>query len=198
MVNIGGNDYLNNYFMPLYYKTSVQFTPQQYAIALTKQLSLQLKGLYEKGARKVAIFGGGIVGCSPYAKAKFDHKGSSCVDKINNAIQLFNIGLKSLVKDFNTNFGDANFIFIDVFNIALHDTSSNQGVINRDNPCCELRGDGLQCEVNGKVCGNRSEYIFWDGVHPTEIGMMTLATRAFNAQHPNDTYPFDINHLAQL
>ncbi|KAA0061397.1 GDSL esterase/lipase [Cucumis melo var. makuwa] len=198
MVNIGGNDYLNNYFMPLYYKTSAQFTPQQYSIALTKQLSDQLKRLYENGARKIAIFGAGIVGCSPYAKAKFDHTGSPCVDKINNAIQPFNIGIKSLVENFNTNFSGANFIYIDVFNIALHDTSSNQGVINKDIPCCELRGDGLQCAVNGKVCGNRSEYIFWDGIHPTEIGMMTLATRAFNAQHPNDTYPFDINHLVQL
>ncbi|XP_038889284.1 GDSL esterase/lipase At1g29670-like [Benincasa hispida] len=197
MVNIGGNDYLNNYFMPLYYKTSAQFTPQQYAIALNKQLSNQFKALYENGARKIAIFGSGLVGCTPYAMAHFDHKGSPCVDKINNAIQLFNIGLKSLVNEFNTNFGTAKFIFIDAFNIALHDTS-NLGQIIKDTPCCEIRSDGLQCALLGKVCGNRSEYVFWDGVHPTEIGMRTLASRAFNAQHPNDTYPFDINHLAQL
>lgn len=94
---------------------------------------------------------------------------------------------------------DKTFMFLSIYIIKCifwyYDVA---GVINKDIPCCELRGDGLQCAVNGKVCGNRSEYIFWDGIHPTEIGMMTLATRAFNAQHPNDTYPFDINHLVQL
>lgn len=67
-----------------------------------------------------------------------------------------------------------------------------------DTPCCEVRADGLQCVPLGKVCPNRNEHIFWDGIHPTEIGMKTLASRAFNAQHPNDAYPFDINHLLHL
>ncbi|KAM3239389.1 hypothetical protein P3L10_014423 [Capsicum annuum] len=33
----GSNDYLNNYFMPLYYLTSRQYTPQQYANVLIQQ-----------------------------------------------------------------------------------------------------------------------------------------------------------------
>ncbi|KAM3393866.1 hypothetical protein P3S68_002867 [Capsicum galapagoense] len=51
----GSNDYPNNYFMPLYYLTSRQYTPQQYANVLIQQYTQQLKGhcnLYNYGARK--------------------------------------------------------------------------------------------------------------------------------------------------
>lgn len=85
-----------------------------------------MQTLYGQGARKLAIFGAALAGCSPYARATFDHKDSPCVDHINNAIQLFNIGLKSSINDLNTDFTDAKFIFIDVYNIARHDTP-NQG-----------------------------------------------------------------------
>ena len=39
---IGSNDYLNNYFMPQYYNTSSQYTPDKYAEALIKQYSQQI------------------------------------------------------------------------------------------------------------------------------------------------------------
>lgn len=42
-VGLGSNDYLNNYFMPLYYPTSRQFTPDQYATVLIQQYTQQLK-----------------------------------------------------------------------------------------------------------------------------------------------------------
>lgn len=38
-VGLGSNDYLNNYFMPNYYQTSRQFTPEQYASVLIQQYS---------------------------------------------------------------------------------------------------------------------------------------------------------------
>ncbi|XP_022144468.1 GDSL esterase/lipase At1g29670-like [Momordica charantia] len=198
MVVIGNNDYLNNYFLPFPYSTtSIRFTPQEYAIALNRQLSSQLKSLYGQGARKIAIFGGGLLGCTPYAIARFNTQGSPCVGKINNAVQLYNVGLKSQVEDLNNNLTDAKFIFVDTYKISMIDTS-NQGGIIFDAPCCEVPPYGSQCAPFGRVCANRTNYIFWDGVHPTEVGQESLASRAYNAQSPNDTYPFDISHLAQL
>lgn len=38
-VGLGSNDYLNNYFMPQYYSTSRQYTPEQYADVLIQQYS---------------------------------------------------------------------------------------------------------------------------------------------------------------
>lgn len=42
-VGLGSNDYLNNYFMPQYYSSSSQFTPEQYADELIRQYSQQLR-----------------------------------------------------------------------------------------------------------------------------------------------------------
>lgn len=41
-VNIGSNDYINNYFMPEIYKTSRIYNPEQYAEVLINQYSLQI------------------------------------------------------------------------------------------------------------------------------------------------------------
>lgn len=42
-VGMGSNDYLNNYFMPLFYSTSRQYTPEQYATVLIQQYTQQLR-----------------------------------------------------------------------------------------------------------------------------------------------------------
>lgn len=42
-VGMGSNDYLNNYFMPLYYSSSRQYTPEQFANVLIQQYRQQLR-----------------------------------------------------------------------------------------------------------------------------------------------------------
>ena len=42
-IGLGSNDYLNNYFMPTFYSTSSQYTPEQYADVLIDQYNQQLK-----------------------------------------------------------------------------------------------------------------------------------------------------------
>jgi len=42
-IGMGSNDYLNNYFMPNYYSTSGQYTPDQYADVLIQQYSQQIR-----------------------------------------------------------------------------------------------------------------------------------------------------------
>lgn len=42
-VNIGSNDFLNNYFLPQHYPTKGKYTTDQYAAALVQELSTYLK-----------------------------------------------------------------------------------------------------------------------------------------------------------
>lgn len=44
-IALGSNDYLNNYFQPLYYSTGRQYTPEQYANLLIQQYTQQLQVL---------------------------------------------------------------------------------------------------------------------------------------------------------
>lgn len=41
-VGLGSNDYLNNYFMPSFYSSSRQFTPEQFADDLISRYRVQL------------------------------------------------------------------------------------------------------------------------------------------------------------
>lgn len=45
LVGMGSNDYVNNYYMPKFYTTSLEYAPEQYAIVLIQQFSLQLRVL---------------------------------------------------------------------------------------------------------------------------------------------------------
>ncbi|KAL5789384.1 hypothetical protein ACOSQ2_004272 [Xanthoceras sorbifolium] len=85
-VGMGNNDYINNYFSQFYPKRSI-YTPEQFATVLIQQYSHQLKTLYNYGARKIAVFGLGLIGCTPGMIAMYGTNGSSCVDFINNAVQ---------------------------------------------------------------------------------------------------------------
>ena len=73
--------------------------------------------LYQLGARKVAVNGVGLIGCTPKEIARFGTNGT-CVESINNAVNLFNDRLKPLVDNINNNFSDATFTFINVSSIS--------------------------------------------------------------------------------
>lgn len=65
----------------------------------------------------MVLFGLGQIGCSPNELAQNSPDGSTCVERINSANQIFNNKLKSLVNDLNSNLADAKFIFVDSYGI---------------------------------------------------------------------------------
>ncbi|KAK9070654.1 hypothetical protein SSX86_011056 [Deinandra increscens subsp. villosa] len=193
IVNMGSNDYINNYLMPNNYPTSTIYTPYQYARVLIQQYSQQLKSLYKLGARKIAVFGLGFIGCTPAEIATFGTNGEPCVESINSATMLFNDRLSPLINDLNNAFFDARFTFINISSIS----APQEGVVLPNVPCCQTRSDG-QCVPNSVPCSDRTMYTWYDGFHPTEIANRFLASRSYAALSPMDASPYDISHLAQL
>ncbi|KAL3616971.1 hypothetical protein CASFOL_039365 [Castilleja foliolosa] len=201
-VGVGSNDYLNNYFMPQYYTTSQRYSPDQYADILIQQYSEQIRALYNYGARKFALIGAGQIGCSPNALAQNSPDGSTCVQRINSANQMFNGKLKALVDQFNGNSQDAKFIYIDAYGIFqdLIDNPSGFGFRVTNAGCCGVgRNNGqITCLPFQTPCQNRDEYLFWDAFHPTEAANIIVGGRSYSAQKASDAYPIDIRRLAQL
>ncbi|KAL3851427.1 hypothetical protein ACJIZ3_013309 [Penstemon smallii] len=195
-INIGSNDYINNYLLPRFYRTSVLFTPDQYAEALIQKYTLQLRTLYNNGARKIVIIGLGFIGCIPQELANFPTNGSSCVDSINNNVQLFNNRLKPLIDNLNTNLPGAQFIYINTTSISSGDPSAI-GIKTVNAPCCVVSSSNGQCGPNQVPCSDRQQFVFWDNFHPTELLNQVTATRAYKATLPSDAYPTDILHLVQ-
>ncbi|KAJ6881947.1 GDSL esterase/lipase [Populus alba x Populus x berolinensis] len=173
----GSNDYLNNYFMPQYYNTSSQYTPDKYAEELIKQYSQQIMTLYNSGARKVAVNGIGPIGCAPYSTANYDTKGSLCVDYMNDAVNYFNSRLVSLVDHLNNDLADARFIYLNAIGFGSEYTAS-PGFSFELNGCCKVNEHG-QCIPNETPCSFRTLNLFWDLFHPTEISNKLSATSSY-------------------
>ncbi|KAF5456353.1 hypothetical protein F2P56_025847 [Juglans regia] len=201
-VAIGGNDYFNNYFIPIIYPTNAQFTPSQYATVLNQQFSQQLKTLHKYGARKVAVYGQDMPRCTLFLKSICAFNTASCMAYMTNAITLFNDGLKPMVAGLSHSLPDANFIYINYTGIMTSIFNSQGFNKNINFPCCQVTGTGnifpLNCNRHGYVCRNRSQYAFFDAVHPTEAVYELQTRRTYRAESPTDSYPFDIEHLAKL
>lgn len=199
IVGMGNNDYINNYLMPQFYPSSLLYKPEKYATILAQQYVKQLKTLYSYGARKVAVFGLGSVGCIPAELDLYGTKDSPCVDSINSAVLKFVDKLKPMIDNFNSNLPNANFIYINITSIAIGDPAAI-GITNLADPCCEISSFIAkgQCSYEGSACNDRASHYFWDGFHPTEVPNKVTAERAYTALLPTDAYPFDISHLALL
>ncbi|EPS68861.1 hypothetical protein M569_05905 [Genlisea aurea] len=201
-VGMGSNDYLNNYFMPQYYQTSQQYTPEEYADALIQEYTHQIQALYNYGARKFALIGISQIGCSPNSLAQGSPDGRTCVERINGANRMFNDRLYTLVDEFNSNSQDANFTYINAYAIFqdLIANPSPYGFRVTNAGCCGVgRNNGqITCLPLQTPCSNREEYVFWDAFHPTERANTIIGRRSFRAEKASDSHPYDIRQLAQI
>ena len=48
------------------------------------------------------------------------------------------------------------------------------------------------------MCQNRSSYVFFDGLHPTEAVNAIIASRAYKSNDSDFVYPTNIKQLAYL
>ncbi|CAI0418757.1 unnamed protein product [Linum tenue] len=196
---MGSNDYLNNYFMSNFYTTSSDYTPKAFASVLLQDYANQLAKMYTMGARKVIVTSVGQIGCIPYQLASGNNS-SRCNEKINDAVSMFNSGLKRLVQRFNggTELPGAKFVYLDFYKSTsdLYRNSSQYGFEVIDKGCCGVgRNNGqITCLPLQQPCPDRRKYLFWDAFHPTELANVLLAQSSFSTQ--SFTYPINIQQLA--
>ncbi|XP_074308000.1 GDSL esterase/lipase At4g18970-like [Silene latifolia] len=178
-INMGSNDYLNNYFVREHYNSSRQYKTRQFSEQLIAEYSSQITTLYKNGARKMAVFGLGKVGCTLGEIVRFRPK-TLCVDSINSAVTLFNNRLETLLHSLNKKLPGSKFSFI---NMQAIEVGPQQGITVFDKPCCILRED-FQCKessYSSTPCSDRSTHYFWDGFHPTEAVNRVTGAAVFQA-----------------
>ncbi|XP_031383731.1 GDSL esterase/lipase At1g29660-like [Punica granatum] len=193
-VAMGSNDYINNYYAPAENPISQLYTPDRFADLLIRELKTNLKRLHSYGARKIVVIGLTGVGCCPHVAKKFG--GKPCSEKVNSEVQLFNDKLTPLVNKLNQKLTDAKFTFLNA--TSVFNTLLQQGSQNSTGSCCKMQRSTGTCVPYHTPCANRSEYVFFDGFHPTESSNKILADLAYNAKSPQVISPYTFEQLLAL
>lgn len=78
-----------------------------------------LQNFYAEGARKIVILNALPVGCLPMPRTLSGGLRRECVEELNQAAQIFNSKLVSVVDSFNGKYTDAKAAIMDVYNPLL-------------------------------------------------------------------------------
>ncbi|CAJ2668921.1 GDSL esterase/lipase LTL1-like [Trifolium pratense] len=171
LMTVGGNDFVNNYYLVRSSARSRQYKLPHYVKFLICEYKKHLKRLYDLGARRVLITGTGPLGCAPAERATHSTNGE-CSAELQRGASLYNPQLEQMLQGLNKKFGSD--IFIAANTAQMHnDFVANPtafGFATSKTACCgqgPYNGIGV-CTTSSNLCPNRDLYAFWDAFHPTE------------------------------
>ncbi|KAG8648072.1 hypothetical protein MANES_09G145900v8 [Manihot esculenta] len=109
LITVGGNDFVNNYYLVPYSVRSRQYSLPDYVKFLISEYKKLLMRLYELGARRVLVTGTGPLGCVPAELATRSRDGE-CSAELQRAASLFNPQLTQMLGQLNSQYGSDVFI----------------------------------------------------------------------------------------
>ncbi|KAM5561782.1 GDSL esterase/lipase LTL1-like [Rosa sericea] len=171
LVTVGGNDFVNNYYLVPYSARSRQYSLPDYVKYLISEFRNLLLRLYDLGGRRVLVTGTGPLGCVPAELATRSSNGQ-CSAELQRAAGLFNPQLTQMLNGLNRELGADIFIAANT-QLSHSDFVTNPqafGFTTSKIACCgqgPYNGLGL-CTGVSNLCPNRDLYAFWDPFHPSE------------------------------
>ncbi|XP_027366136.1 GDSL esterase/lipase At4g28780 isoform X2 [Abrus precatorius] len=183
LMTLGGNDFVNNYFVTPVTVRSRQFTVPQFSRYLISEYQKILMRLYELGARRVLVTGTGPMGCVPSQLATRSRNGE-CVPQLQQAAQIFNPLLVQMTREINSQVGSDVFVAVNAFQMNMNFITNPErfGFVTSKVACCgqgRFNGLGL-CTTLSNLCPNRNIYAFWDAYHPTERALGFIVRDIFS------------------
>ncbi|KAJ6350994.1 hypothetical protein OIU78_007002 [Salix suchowensis] len=168
--------------------------------AMLAEVGNLIDQIYKLGARRIALFSLGPVGCVPARALLPGAPVDKCFGKMNLMVKNYNKGLESLVDDMPIQYPGAAGVFGAVYDIVqrFRAIPAQYRFSDVTNACC---GDGthgglLQCGREGyKICPNPNAFFFWDYFHPTEHAYK-LISRALWGGERSRIRPVNLKTLA--
>ncbi|XP_027349389.1 GDSL esterase/lipase At5g33370-like [Abrus precatorius] len=200
LITLGGNDFVNNYYLVPFSARSRQYNLPDYVKYLISEYKKILRRLYDIGARRVLVTGTGPLGCVPAELAQRSRNGE-CSPDLQRAASLFNPQLVQIIKQLNSEIGSN--VFVGVNTQQMHSDFVNNpqayGFITSKVACCgqgPYNGLGL-CTVASNLCPNRDAYAFWDAFHPSERANKII-TRQILSGTTEYMYPMNLSTILAL
>jgi outer membrane lipase/esterase len=156
VVSAGANDYL---FLP----TQLRATNTQ---TVVNNLANTVTTLIDKGARNIIVSNLPTLGNTPQEQALGTASVSTNLAQSHN--QNLNIALGAIARSRN----DVNIIPLDINALFTEVIAKPDrfGLTNVTQPCFN--------QAAGTLCSNPNQYLFWDGLHPTNTGHQLIAQYA--------------------
>ncbi|XP_027347071.1 GDSL esterase/lipase At5g22810-like [Abrus precatorius] len=178
LVSAGNSDFVQNYYInPLLNKL---YTTDQFSDMIMRYYSSFIQNLYALGARKIGVTTLPPIGCLPASITLFGLLRNDCVANLNSDAINFNEKLNTTSLNLQNMLPGLNLVIFDIYQplYNLVTKPSENGFFEARKACC---GTGLietSILCNNKsigTCANASEYVFWDGFHPSEAANKVLA-----------------------
>ncbi|KAI3732308.1 hypothetical protein L1987_63512 [Smallanthus sonchifolius] len=171
LMTLGGNDFVNNYYLVPFSARSRQFALTDYVVYIITEYRKILMRLHEIGLRRVLVTGTGPLGCVPAELAQHSSNGE-CSEQLQRAAGLFNPQLQTMLDSLNREIGSHTFIGVNIrqTNLDFISDPARYGFVTSKIACCgqgPYNGIG-QCTPQSNLCPNRDIYAFWDPFHPSE------------------------------
>ncbi|XP_031494545.1 GDSL esterase/lipase At5g45960-like [Nymphaea colorata] len=173
LISAGTNDFLVNYYnLPLRRFT---FTVDQYQNFLIDQLLGILEGLYRLGARRFIVAGISPLGCLPVEMTidPADAFVRNCIESLNAVATSYNLKLENALRTIKqSGFSGAKLAYADTYYpmLDMMQNPDKYGFEEVKRGCCGtgLIEMGYSCNPYTPICPDRSSYLFWDAIHPTQ------------------------------
>ncbi|XP_020082135.1 GDSL esterase/lipase 7 isoform X1 [Ananas comosus] len=200
VINIGSNDYINNYLLPNLYTSSRTYSGDEFAQLLIANFATQLEALYKLGARKMLLVGIGPLGCIP-SQLSINNSTGACVERINELVMAFNKRLVPVMLELNSTLPGSFFVYENTYD-SFYDIIKNPskyGFTKNNQACCGNGrfGGAVSCLPLQTPCSDRDRYIFWDSFHPTQAANAVIARKCYSPSS-TDCFPISASQLAKL
>ncbi|KAL3820140.1 hypothetical protein ACJIZ3_006045 [Penstemon smallii] len=193
LITIGGNDFVNNYYLIPFSARSQQYGLQDYVPFLVSEYKKVLQRLHQLGVGRVLVTGTGPLGCVP-AELALHSRDGECAEELQQAASLYNPQLVQMLDALNKDIGHDVFIAANTNQMHMDFITNPEqhGFKVSKVACCgqgPYNGLGL-CTPLSNLCENRDEYVFWDAFHPSERANRMIVDQLFNG---SDTYMYPMN-----
>ncbi|XP_021314549.1 GDSL esterase/lipase At5g55050 [Sorghum bicolor] len=143
---------------------------QQFSEAMISTYDSHVKALYHLEARKFAVINVPLIGCCPYLRSQ--NPTGECVEQLNKIAKSLNDGIKELFSNLSSEMQGMKYSIGNAYQLvsSLIQNPHAAGLEEVKSACC---GGGrfnaeIGCTPISSCCSDRSKYLFWDLLHPTQ------------------------------
>ncbi|KAF3441755.1 hypothetical protein FNV43_RR15670 [Rhamnella rubrinervis] len=177
VLSAGSSDFIQNYYInPILNRV---YSPDQFSDILLRSYATFIQNLYEMGARRIGVTSLPPTGCLPASITLFGAGNNQCVERLNRDAVLFNNKLNTTSQTLR-NLPGLKLVVFDIYQPLLDMITrpTDNGFFESRRACCGTGTIETSLLCNSRsigTCSNATQYVFWDGFHPSEAANEVLA-----------------------